>query len=293
MEYVTLNNSVKMPVLGFGVYQITDLNECEKAVTNAINTGYRLFDTAQIYGNEEAVGNAIKKSGIERNEFFITTKIWISNANYNGVKKSFKESLLKLKTDYVDLLLLHWPLGDYYDAYRALEDLYKEGSIRAIGVCNFNPDRFVDFSNFVKIQPQINQVETHIFFQQRKLRKYMDKYNTQIMAWAPLAEGKNNFFNNETLKSIGQKYGKTVAQTALRYAIQDKIVVIPKSTHKERIEENFNVFDFELSKEDMETIKGLDINMRTNPPYTEPDITEFLINYKLGDEINLPNDNIK
>ena len=288
MKAIKLHNGLEMPILGFGVYQIPDLIQCEQAVSEAIKTGYRLFDTAQIYGNEEAVGNAIKKSGVNRSEFFITTKIWISNTSYEGVKKSFENSLEKLQTDYIDLLLLHWPLGDYYGAWRAMEELYNAGKVKAIGVCNFYPDRYIDFSHFVQIKPMINQIETHIFNQQKKQREYMKKYGTQIMAWAPLAEGQNNFFNNETLKKIGNNYGKTVAQTALRFAIQENIIVIPKSVHKERIEENFNVFDFNLTDDEMNKIRNLDLCQSMFPPYTEPSMTEFLINYKLGDEINLP-----
>ena len=276
MQTVKLNNGVEMPILGFGVYQVPDHNECEKAVSEALEVGYRLIDTAQAYFNEEAVGNAIKKSGIDRKDIFLVTKIWISNAGEDKAYKSIDESLKKLQTDYVDLLLIHQPIGDYYGTYRAMEKAYKEGKTRAIGISNFYPDRFVDLSNFVEIRPAINQVETHVFQQQKFSREIMKKYNTQIMSWGPFAEGRNNYFQNETLKEIGAKYGKSVAQVALRFLTQEGIIVIPKSTHKERMEENFNIFDFELSLDELDKIKALDTGKSLFFSHYDPETVEFL-----------------
>lgn len=257
MEFVTLNNGVKMPILGYGVYQ-TPPEETKKCVLDALNTGYRSIDTAQAYGNEAGVGDAVSESGIARDEIFITTKIWITNADYENAKKSIDESLKKLKTDYVDLLLIHQPFGDYYGSYRAMEEAYKQGKARAIGVSNFYPDRYLDIEHFAEIKPAVNQMETHVFQQQKVLREYMAKHNTQLMSWGPFAEGRNDFFTNKVLSGIGAKYGKSVAQTALRFLIQSGIVVIPKSVHHERIQQNCEVFDFELSAEDMQTIANLD-----------------------------------
>lgn len=257
MEYVTLNNSVKMPKLGYGVYQ-TSPEETERCVREAIEIGYRSIDTAQAYGNEEGVGNALIKCGLSREELFITTKIWISNAGFEKAKASIEESLQKLQTDYIDLLLIHQPFGDYYGSYHAMEEAYKTGKVRAIGVSNFYPDRYLDLVHFSEIKPMVNQVETHVFQQQKTAREYMKKYGTQIMSWGPFAEGKNNYFQNSVLKEIGEKYGKSVAQTALRFLLQNDVVVIPKSTHKNRMEENFNVFDFSLSDDDMKKIQQLD-----------------------------------
>lgn len=257
MEFVTLNNGVKMPILGYGVYQIPP-EETKKCVLDALNTGYRSIDTAQAYGNEAGVGDAVSESGIARDEIFITTKIWITNAGCENAKKSIDESLKKLKTDYVDLLLIHQPFGDYYGSYRAMEEAYKQGKARAIGVSNFYPDRYLDIEHFAEIKPAVNQMETHVFQQQKVLREYMAKHNTQLMSWGPFAEGRNDFFTNKVLSDIGAKYGKSVAQTALRFLIQSGIVVIPKSVHHERIQQNFEVFDFELSAEDMQTIANLD-----------------------------------
>ena len=278
MKYITLNNGIQMPILGFGVYQINDLKECERIVSTAIQTGYRLIDTAQAYGNEEAVGSAIKNSGISRKEFFVVTKIWISNAGYEKAKASIEESLKKLQTDYIDLLLIHQPFGDYYGTYRAMEEAYKAGKVRAIGVSNFYPDRFIDISHFVEIKPMVNQIETHVFQQQKQARKIMTKYNTQIMSWGPFAEGKNNFFQNEILLEIGKKYNKSAAQIALRFLIQEIVVVIPKSTHKERMEQNFDVFDFELTSEDMEKIRKLDTENSLFFSHYDPETVEFIIN---------------
>ena len=257
MEFVTLNNGVKMPILGYGVYQ-TPAEETKKCVLDALNTGYRSIDTAQAYGNEAGVGDAVAESGIARDEIFITTKIWITNAGYENAKKSIDESLKKLKSDYVDLLLIHQPFGDYYGSYRAMEEAHKQGKARAIGVSNFYPDRYLDIEHFAEVKPAVNQMETHVFQQQKVLREYMDKHNTQLMSWGPFAEGRNDFFTNKVLSDIGAKYGKSVAQTALRFLIQSGVVVIPKSVHHDRIEQNFNVFDFELSAEDMQTIAKLD-----------------------------------
>jgi diketogulonate reductase-like aldo/keto reductase len=258
MEYVTLNNGVKMPILGFGVFQIPDLAECEQCVLDAIDVGYRSIDTAQSYRNETAVGSAISKCAVARDELFITTKIWLSNYGYEKAAKSIDDSLARLKTDYVDLFILHQPFSDVYGAYRALEDAQKAGKARAIGVSNFYPDRLADIASFADTKPQVNQIETHVFQQQKKAREVMNKFGVQIEAWAPFAEGKNNLFSNETLREIGGKYGKSIAQTALRFLIQSGVVVIPKSTHRERMAENFDVFDFSLSASDMAEIEKLD-----------------------------------
>lgn len=277
MQTVKLNNSVEMPILGYGVYQVSPV-ECERCVSNAIDTGYRLIDTAQSYHNEEGVGAAVKKSGIDRKEFFIVTKLWISNYGYEKAKKSIDDSLKKLQSDYIDLLLLHQPFGDYYGAYRAMEEAYKDGKLRAIGVSNFYADRFVDLCNFVEIKPAINQMETHVFQQQKELRNYLNKYGTQIMAWGPFAEGKNNMFKNETLVSIGEKYGKSSAQTALRFLTQEGIVTIPKSVKKERMKQNINIFDFELTKDDIELIRELDLGHSLFFSHHDPETVEMIIN---------------
>lgn len=276
MEYVTLNNGVKMPKLGLGVYQ-TPPEETERYVQEAIEAGYRSIDTAQAYGNEEGVGNAIAKSGLPREEFFLTTKVWISNAGYEKAKASIIESLKKLKTTYIDLLLIHQPFGDYYGTYRAMEEAYKEGKVRAIGVSNFYPDRFIDMYHFAEIKPAVNQVETHVFQQQKLAKEYMQKNNCQIESWGPFAEGKNDYFNNPVLKEIGQKYGKSVAQTALRFLLQSDVVVIPKSTHKERMEENFRVFDFELTAEEMAKIEQLDGGESLFFSHYDPEIVEWFM----------------
>ena len=277
MQTVKLNNGVEMPILGFGVYQVADGAECEKAVSEAIEVGYRMFDTAQAYANEESVGNALKKSGIPREEFFIVTKIWISNAGEEKAAKSIDESLKKLQTDYIDLLLIHQPFGDYYGTYRAMEKAYKDGKVRAIGVSNFYPDRFIDLSHFCEIQPAVNQVETHVFNQQKTAREIMKKYNTQIMAWGPFAEGRNNLFKNETLVSIGEKYGKSSAQTALRFLTQEGVIVIPKSVKKKRMEQNFNIFDFELTPEEIEQIRALDLGHSLFFSHYDPATVEMII----------------
>ena len=258
METVKLNNGVEMPILGFGVYQINDQQVCEESVVEAIKAGYRLIDTAAIYGNEEGVGRAIKRSGIKREELFITTKLWINDAGYEKAKKAFETSLKKLGLDYLDLYLIHQPYGDVYGSWRAMEELYKEGKIRAIGVSNFEPDRLIDLILNNKIVPAVNQIETHPFCQQIKTGEYLKEKQVQLESWGPFAEGKNNLFSNETMKTIAVKYNKSIAQVILRWLIQRGIVCIPKSTHKERIIENFNVFDFKLSDEDMQIIKSLD-----------------------------------
>lgn len=276
MKYVELNNGVKMPILGYGVYQIKDLEECERCVRDAIEVGYRLIDTAQSYGNEEAVGKAVKKCGVPREELFITTKVWISNAGYERAKKSIDESLQRLQLDYLDLLLIHQPFNDYYGTYRTMEEAYKAGKIRAIGVSNFYPDRLVDLIKFNEIVPAVNQVEVHPFHQQVKAREIMKKYGVQVQAWAPFAEGRNDLFSNETLKSIGDKYGKTVAQVTLRFLIQNGIAVIPKTVHKERMVENFNVFDFELAQEDMDLIAALDKGESLFFSHYDPEVVEYL-----------------
>ena len=279
MEYVTLNNGLKMPVLGYGVYQV-DPQECERCVSDAVEAGYRLIDTAQAYGNEEGVGNAVKKSGIKREDFFIVTKVWISNAGYENAKKSIETSLTKLQTDYIDLLLIHQPFNDYYGTYRAMEEFYEKGLLKSIGVSNFYPDRFIDLSHFVKIKPMVNQMETHVFNQQKKLHEILKENKCQLMSWGPFAEGKNDFFNNPVLVSIGSKYGKTSAQTALKYLIQKNIVVIPKSIRKERMLENINVFDFTLSNEDMAAIEQLDTGNSLFFSHYDPEFVKFIANYK-------------
>lgn len=265
-----------MPQLGYGVYQ-TPPEETERCALAAIKNGYRSIDTAQAYGNEEGVGQAIVKCGLPREELFITTKIWISNAGYEKAKASIEESLKKLKTDYVDLLLIHQPFGDYYGTYRAMEKAYKAGKARAIGVSNFYPDRYIDIAHFAEVVPAVNQVETHVFQQQKVAREYLAKYNTQIMSWGPFAEGKNDFFNTPVLKEIGAKYGKSVAQVALRFLLQNGVVVIPKSTHEERMQENFNVFDFALTDEEMKQIEALDTGKSLFFSHYSPETVEWFM----------------
>lgn len=274
MNYATLENGVKMPQLGYGVYQVTK-EECERCVLDALKVGYRLFDTAQSYFNEEEVGNAIVKSGVSREEIFLTSKVWIDHYGYEECRKSVLESLRKLKTDYIDLMLLHQPFSDYYGAYRALEDLYDEGKIKAIGISNFYPDRMVDLASFTRIKPMINQIEIHPYHQQVFSKEWHDKYGVQLEAWAPFGEGRKNMFELSELKEIGDKYGKTVAQVILRWHLQRGIVVIPKSTHLERMKENFNVFDFELAQEDMDVISKLDKNESSFFSHQDPSIVEW------------------
>ncbi len=274
MECVQLNNGLKMPILGYGVYQVTK-EECEKCVLDALKTGYRLIDTAQSYFNEEEVGNAIVKSGVPREEIFLTTKVWVEHYGYEETKKSVYESMKKLQTEYIDLMLLHQPFSDYYGAYRALEDLYQEGVLKAIGVSNFYPDRLVDIANFAKIVPMVNQVETHVLNQQTEAKKWMDKYEVQIEAWAPFGEGRGGLFENPVLTAIGEKYGKTSAQVMLRWNIQRGVVVLPKSTHIERMEQNFNIFDFTLSDEDMTAISKIDTQTSSFFSHYDPAMVEW------------------
>lgn len=276
MEYVTLANGVKMPQLGYGVYQVTK-DECERCVADALSVGYRHIDTAQSYFNEEEVGNAIKKSGIPRNELFITTKVWIEHYGYEECRKSVLESLRKLQLDYIDLVLLHQPFSDYYGAWRALEELYAEGKLRAIGVSNFLPDRLVDLCSFARIRPMVNQVETHPHNQQKVAHEWMTKYGVKHEAWAPFGEGRGGLFTDPVLEEIGKKYGKTTAQVMLRWHLQRGIVVIPKSTHIERMAENFNVFDFTLSDEDMQEIAALDREQSSFFSHTDPATVEMFV----------------
>ena len=276
MQKVKLNNGIEMPILGFGVYQIEDQTLCEQCVYDAIEVGYRSIDTAAAYGNEEAVGRAIKRSGVPREDLFITTKLWISDAGYDKAKKAFEASMKRLQLDYLDLYLIHQPFNDYYGAWHAMEELYKEGSIRSIGVSNFMPDRLVDLILHNEITPAVNQVETNPFYQQIEAEAFMQEKGVQIESWAPFAEGKNNMFQNETLAAIASKYGKSIAQVVLRWLIQRNIVVIPKSIRKERIIENFNVFDFELTKEDMKKIAALDTNTSCFFSHRDPKMVEWL-----------------
>lgn len=277
MEYVKLNNGVEMPILGYGVFQIPT-PETKRCVLDAVSVGYRSIDTAQGYFNEEGVGEAISECGVPRNELFITTKVWISNGGYEKAKASINESLKKLKTDYVDLMLIHQPFNDYYGTYRAMEEAYKAGKICAIGVSNFMPDRFIDFVGFNETVPAVNQLEAHAFQQQKTAREIMKKHGTHLMAWSPLAQGKNNLFTNEVLTDIGSNYGKTAAQVNLRFLIQSGITVIPKSTHKERMEENFKLFDFSLTDEEMRRIEALDLEKSQFIDHYAPDVAEMFVN---------------
>lgn len=278
MEYVTLNNGVKMPLLGYGVYQVTK-EECEACVLDAIKVGYRLIDTAQSYFNEEAVGNAIEKCGVPREELFITTKVWISNYGYDKTRESVLNSMKKLKVDYLDLVLLHQPFADYYGAYHALEDLYKEGKLRAIGVSNFYPDRLSDICAFNEITPQINQVETNPFNQQIEAQENMIKNNVQIEAWAPFGEGRNDMFNNPVLKKIADKYQKSVAQVILRWLTQRGVVALAKSVNQNRMQENFTIFDFKLSDDDMNTIKELDTKNSLFFNHQDPNTVDMFVKF--------------
>lgn len=274
MKYVTLNNGVQMPMLGYGVYQVTK-DECERCVLDALKVGYRSIDTAQSYFNEEEVGNALVKSGIPREEIFLTTKVWIEHYGYDECRSSVLESLRKLKTDYLDLCLLHQPFSDVYGAYHALEDLMAEGKIRAIGISNFYVDRMVDIANFARVKPAVNQIEIHPHHQQNEQLEWANKYGIQLEAWAPFGEGRGGMFELPELKEIGEKYGKTPAQVMLRWHIQRGIVVIPKSTHIERMEENFNIFDFELTAEDMDAIGTLDTKQSAFFSHSNPNMVEW------------------
>ena len=245
METITLNNGVKMPQLGYGVYQVEPA-EAERCVSDALSVGYRMVDTAQAYRNEEGVGAAVKKSGLKRDEVFIVSKVWISNYGYERARASIDDSLKCLQTDYIDLMLLHQPFCDYYGAYRALEEAYHAGKLRAIGVSNFQPNHFIDLASNVEVVPAVNQVETHVFYQQIRAKKYMDEFDTKIMSWGPLAEGRNGLFTNPTLAEIGQAHGRSVAQVALRYLTQRGVIIIPKSVRRERMAENFQIYDFRL-----------------------------------------------
>lgn len=282
MQKILLNNGIEMPVLGFGVFQVTDLAECERSVLDAIATGYRLIDTAAVYMNEIAVGNAIKKSGVPREDFFITTKLWIQSNGYEGTKKAFENSLIQLQLDYLDLYLIHQPFGDVHGSWRAIEELYKEGKIRAIGVSNFHPDRLMDLIVHNEIIPAVNQIETHPFHQQIEVQQFLQENNVQIQSWGPFAEGKNNIFQNELLHSIGNKYNKSVAQVVLRWLIQRGVVAIPKSVRKERMEENFDIFNFELNFEDMEAIKTLDTKTSSFFDHRDPAMVKWLGERKLN-----------
>lgn len=281
MQKVILNNGVEMPTLGFGVFQIQDEKECEQAVYDAIMAGYRLIDTAASYLNEEAVGRAIKRSGVPREELFITTKLWVQDTGYEHTKKAFEKSLERLQLDYLDLYLIHQPFGDVYGSWRAMEELYREGKIRAIGVSNFYPDRLTDFIIHNEVVPAVNQVETHPFCQQIESAKLMKENNVQIESWGPFAEGKNNMFQNELLVSIAEKHNKSVAQVILRWLTQRGVVAIPKSVRKERIIENFNIFDFELSQEDMEKIAALDTKESLFFSHRDPEMVKWIGTRKL------------
>lgn len=258
MQKVTLNNGVEMPILGFGVYQVPDLAECERSVAQALDVGYRLLDTAAAYQNEEAVGKAIRNSGVVREELFVTTKLWIQDAGYDSAKRAFQRSLDRLQLDYLDLYLIHQPFGDVYGAWRAMEELYREGRIKAIGVSNFQPDRVMDLIVHNELVPAVNQIETHPFHQQVETRKFLEDNHVQMESWGPFAEGRNNIFHNDVLLSLARKHGKSVAQVILRWLVQRGVVAIPKSVHKARIAENFDVFDFELDADDMRAIAALD-----------------------------------
>ena len=279
MNYITLNNGVKMPQLGYGVYQV-DPAECERCVLDAIETGYRLIDTAQAYHNEEGVGEALRKCGVPREELFVVTKVWICNAGEEKAYASILESLRKLQTSYIDLLLIHQPFGDYYGTYRAMERAQREGKVRAIGVSNFFPDRLIDLQAHVEIKPAVNQVEAHVFDQQVEAQRYMEKYGCHIMSWGPFAEGKNGFFTNPVLTEVGQKHGKSVAQVALRFLLQRGMILIPKTTHKERMAENRNIFDFELSAGEMERIAQLDQKRSLFLDHYAPEVVEQFLQWE-------------
>lgn len=279
MKTIKLRNGVEMPQIGYGVYQV-DPAECERCVSDALGVGYRMIDTAQAYHNEEGVGAAVAKSGIPRNELFLVSKIWISNYGYEKARDSIEESLRRLGTDYIDLMLLHQPFCDRYGAYRALEEAYKEGKLRAIGVSNFYPDHLIDLASNVEIPPMVNQVETHVFDQQVKAQKYMEEYGCQIMSWGPLAEGRNNFFTNPVLEGIGKKYDKSVAQVALRWLIQRGVIIIPKSVHVERMKQNLDIFDFTLSDEDMVEIAGLDTATSLFFDHHDPEVVKMFMGWR-------------
>lgn len=279
MQKITLNNGIEMPVMGYGVYQVAP-DECERCVSDALRVGYRMIDTAQAYHNEKGVGAAVKKSGIPREELFLVTKVWISNYGYDKAKASIDESLRRLGTDYIDLMLLHQPFCDRYGAYRALESACREGKLRAIGVSNFYPDHFIDLASNVEIVPAVNQVETHVFDQQHELRKYMDEFGTRIMSWGPLAEGRNNFFTNPVLAAIGARYGKSVAQVALRWLVQSGVIIIPKSVHEERMRQNLDIFDFTLSDQEMAEIAALDTGKSLFFDHHDPETVKLFMSWR-------------
>ena len=281
MHKVVLNNGVEMPILGFGVFQITDPQECERCVYEALQTGYRLIDTAAAYLNEEAVGKAIKRSGVPRQEIFVTTKLWIQDAGYESTQQAFEKSLARLQLDYLDLYLIHQPYGDVYGSWRAMEELYREGRTRAIGVSNFQPDRLMDLMVHNEVVPAVNQVEVHPFCQQVKAREFMRENNVQIEAWGPFAEGRNNIFGNELLLAIAQKHNRTVAQVILRWSVQRDVVAIPKTVRQERMVENFSVFDFELGREDMDAILTLDTRSSSFFDHRDPETVKRLGNARL------------
>jgi 2,5-diketo-D-gluconate reductase A len=281
MQKVILNNGVEMPILGFGVFQVPDLKECENSVLNALETGYRLIDTAASYMNETAVGNAIKKSGVPREELFITTKLWVQDTGFEKTKKAFEESLNKLQLDYLDLYLIHQPYGDVHGSWRAMVELYKNKKVKAIGVSNFHPDRIMDLITFNEVIPAVNQIETHPFHQQIEAQKFLTENKVQIESWGPFAEGRNNLFQNELLLSIAAKHIKSLAQVVLRWLTLRGVVAIPKSVKKERIKENFNIFNFELSIEDMEAIATLDMKTSCFFDHRDPEIVKWMGSRKL------------
>jgi len=281
MQKISLNNGVEMPVLGFGVFQISDLKECERSVSDALQTGYRLIDTAASYMNEKAVGEAIRSSGVARHEIFVTTKLWVQDAGYERTLKAFDKSLAKLQLDYLDLYLIHQPYGDVYGSWRAMEELYREGKVRAIGVSNFHPDRVMDLILHNEVIPAVNQIETHPFCQQIKTQQFLQENGIQIESWAPFAEGKNNLFGNELLAAIGSKHGKSIAQVVLRWLTQRGVVAIAKSVHEKRIAENFTIFDFELSHEDMEAIATLDRDETSFFDHRDPEMVKWIGTRKL------------
>lgn len=279
MNTITLNNGVVMPQIGYGVYQVSP-EECERCVSDALSVGYRMIDTAQAYHNEEGVGAAVRKSGIPRRDLFLVSKIWISNYGYDKALASIDESLRRLGTDYIDLMLLHQPFCDRYGAYRALESAYKAGKLRAIGVSNFYPDHFIDLASNMEIAPAVNQVETHVFDQQVEAQRYMEEFGTRMMAWAPLAEGRNGFFTNPVLESIGAGYDKSVAQVALRWLIQRGVIIIPKSTHIERMRQNLDIFDFSLSDDDMKRIAALDTGSSLFFDHHSPEVVKMFMGWR-------------
>ena len=283
MEYAVLNNGLKMPMEGFGVFQVPDPAQCEQAVLDAIESGYRLIDTAAAYMNEKAVGEAIRKCGVPREELFITTKLWVQDASYEGAKKAIQTSLDDLGLDYLDLYLLHQPMGDYIGAYRAMEEAYKEGKLRAIGVCNFYPARLADLCETVEVKPAVNQVELHPFFQQEDALALMKEYGVIPEAWGPFAEGNHGIFTHPVLTKIGEKYGKSAAQTALRWNVQRGVVVIPKYVHKDRMEQNMDIWDFSLSEEDMAEIAKLDLGHSEIVNHDDPGFVKMLHTMKIHD----------